>query len=134
MTSPEALHAALVARLRTIASLQVFEFQVPDKPAADGQGRVYPYAIVWPGAGTPGAESSITGAAGERWAATVNVAAGDPAWVLPATRLVRATLSMVELAPGVTLTEVPLGAVITKDPDTTPLRWFLPTQWAALTP
>ncbi|ACZ29570.1 hypothetical protein Xcel_0531 [Xylanimonas cellulosilytica DSM 15894] len=134
MTAPDVLHTALMTRLRAITSLQVFEFQVPDKPPADGQGRVYPYAVVWPGAGTPGPESTVTGASGDMWAASVNVAAGDPAWVLPAVTLVRQALSLLTLAPGITLTEVPLGGVVTKDPDVAPARWFLPTSWAALTP
>lgn len=133
--TPEELHAALVARLRTIRTVTVYDTDVPTAPPADAQGRVYPYVVAWPAAGDPYlAERTVTVESGRQWIETVTVAAGNPAWVLPAVGLLRKALQMFELAPGVHADEEPTGQSVDKDPDVTPTRWYLPTQWRALTP
>ncbi|WP_146251997.1 hypothetical protein [Xylanimonas oleitrophica] len=103
-------------------------------PPADNSGRVYPYALVWSTGGEPGPEQDVTRAStGDVWRTHVNIAAGHPTWLMQAIPVVRARLHLLEVAPGVRLTEDEVGGVITKDPDTIPPRWFLPTRWSALT-
>lgn len=137
MTAPEVLHAAVVTALQSIGStrLNVFDADVPTKPAALADGRVLPYAVVWPSAGGAPAEASIAGGTGLDWACQVTVAAGDVSWCLGAIGLVRAALSGAVLATGVTLIdETPRSLIVRRDPDVTPSRWFLPMQFGALAP
>lgn len=137
MTEPEVLHAAVVTALQSIGStrLTVFDADVPTKPSALPDGRVLPYAVVWPSAGGAPLESPIAGATGLDWSCQVTVAAGDVGWCLGAIGLVRGALSGAVLAEGVTLTdETPRSLIVRRDPDVTPSRWFLPLQFGCLTP
>jgi hypothetical protein len=77
----------------------------------------------------------IAGTGGLDWACQVTVAAGDVGWCLGAIGLVRAALSGLVLATGVTLVdETPRSLIVRRDPDVTPSRWFLPMQFGALAP
>ena len=90
MSTPAVLYAALVTRLRTITTISVYEGTVPTVPPADADGRVYPYAVAWPGPGGPLGETSLDELAhGMSWASQVTVAAGDIARCLQAVALVR---------------------------------------------
>lgn len=136
MTTVDALHAAVLAALRGISSIQVYDGDVPPSPPAAASGRVYPYAIVWPGAGTPDPEPNV--AAEQRgelaWEERVTVASGSVDWTVKTISLVRARLHNVEILPGVRLREEPLGTPVTKDPDADPHRWFVPLAFRCLTP
>lgn len=137
MIDPGVLHMAVVAGLQTIGSTRVavFDANVPTSPPALPDGRVLPYAVVWPGAGGTPFEEPIAGAGGLDWACQVTVAAGDVGWCLGAIGLVRAALSGLVLATGVTLVdETPRSLIVRRDPDVTPSRWFLPMQFGALAP
>ncbi len=138
MTSPADLHDSLVALLKTIGTVNVFDADVPDKPPADTSGKVFPYVVVWPSAGWyPADEADPLCAQPDGslvWPVQLTVAAGNPAWVLPAAAAVRAKVAGVHL----TSTAGPLredaGAVnVQKDTDTSPTRWFVPLLYRAQT-
>lgn len=129
------LHAATMTLLRGIGTVAAFDADVPPHPPADPTGRVYPYAVLWPGAGAHPIETAITGSVGTDWLSTVTVAAGDVGWCLDAVALVRSVLDGAALAPGVTLSDVTSRArTLQRDPDITPTRWYVPLLFTALTP
>ena len=136
MTTPLELHAAVLDALEAIATVQVFDGDVPAKPPAAADGRVYPYAVAWPGAGTPDPEPDVAAQPrGElAYEERVTVASGSVTWTLQAVQLVRARLHHVEILPGVRLREERLGVPATKDPDTSPVRWYVPLAFRCLTP
>lgn len=136
MTTAKELHAAVLARLATITSIQTYNGDVPDHPPASGSGRAYPYAVVWAGPGAPDPEADVAAQPrGElAYEARVTVASGSIDWTLETVALVRARLHHVDILPGVRLREEPLGTPVSKDPDTAPVRWFIPLAFRCLTP
>lgn len=59
----------------------------PVDTGADPTGRAYPYAVVWPGTGTPVDDDDATGVlyqAGQVAEATVTVASGTTLWTMQA--------------------------------------------------
>lgn len=137
MSTAAALHAALLARLRTIPNLTTYDSTVPPSPPADSAGRVAPYAVVWPGVGyRPGEARDITAAPGPEldWPVQVTVASGDPCWTLAAIGLVRASLEGHRLVTGAgPLQEEPGQREVQTDKDTTPPRYYAALMWRALT-
>ncbi|MEV7962410.1 hypothetical protein [Oerskovia paurometabola] len=138
MTDAVALHAAVVAVLSEVRSVTWYDDGVvPANPKADTAGRVYPYAVLYPGVGHRPAEAvAVDAQPGPElaWRTQVTVAAGTRTWCMQAAQLTRARLDHCEIAPGVTLVEVPTGLLVQKDPDVSPLRWFVPLYFRALTP
>lgn len=128
--TPADLHAATLARLRGLTTVTVHDSRVPDRPAAGSDGRVYPYAVLWPTPGTvPDAARDLehNPQGGLTWDARVTVASGDPTWTLQALQLVRARLEGWRPTPWSLLAEVPTGGVtVLEDRDTTPHRWYVP--------
>lgn len=128
--TPAELHAATLARLRGLTTVAVHDSSVPDRPAADGAGRVYPYVVLWPVPGTTpdearNLEHDLRG--GLTWDARVTIASGDPTWTLQALSLVRARLEGWRPTPWSLLAEVPTGGVtVLEDRDTPPSRWYVP--------
>src|SRR5690554_786391 len=131
--TPADLHAATLARLEGLTTVNVYDSTVPDSPPADSAGRVYPYVVVWPVPGnTPEATRNIEAdaAGGFTWDARVTVASGDPTWTLQALQLVRGRLEGWRATPGSILTEVDTGGItVQEDTDATPSRWFVPLQF-----
>ena len=131
--TPAELHAAALTRLAGLTTLTVHDSEVPEHPAADSAGRVYPYAVLWPVPGnTPDAARNLEHdpQGGLTWDARVTVASGDPTWTLQALQLVRARIEGWRPAPGSLMWEVDTGGVtVQKDPDTTPARWYAPLQF-----
>lgn len=129
MSTADVLHAAVVAHLKaTLTTVTVHDGQVPDSPAADGEGRVYPYAVLWGAPGwVPVDARSLDGTAGGAltWPCPVTVAAGAPAWALQAVTLVRAALDGYR-TPGGQLREEPGSPPLRVDDTTTPRRWYVP--------
>ena len=131
MTTPEALHTAVLVRLRAVPNLTVYDGSVPTTPPADASGRTYPYVVVWPSAGYRPNEiaDSIAGTPDEtlEWPVQVTVAGGDPTWVLQAATRARRALAGVFLTPQTgRLREEPGAPLISVDPDVKPARFFLP--------
>ena len=129
MTTPADLHTALLARLRTAPAITVYEGTVPPSPPAGADGRVYPYAVIWPGGGGALGETSLDARAhGTDWRAQVTVVAGDLTWCLQAIALVRAAAVGVYLATDTTpvVDDTPPSMTLLRDPDVTPTRWYLP--------
>lgn len=128
--NPADLFAAVVARLQAAApTVTVFEADVPTSPPADGNGRVYPYAVVWGAPGwIPDAARTIDGDAHGAldWPCPVTVAAGDPAWCLAAYQLVRQALDGFHITGAGPLREQTGTPPMTRDRDTTPARWYVP--------
>lgn len=147
MTSPADLHTALVSRLRSALAgrVTVYDGDVPglkpdgtpnDPPQADGQGRVFPYCVVWSSPGAAPAEAAVHDVStGLDWAEQVTVAAGDPGWCLQAVPLVRAAAVGAVLVPdaGPLIDETPRSRGVLRDPDAGPPRWFVPLQFGCLT-
>lgn len=136
MTAPDVLHAAMLARLQTMAHVTVYDADVPSKPPADSQGRVYPYAVLWPSPGGAPSEGSVAGPAGLEWVAQVTVAAGTPTWCLQAASKVRAVLAghVLVAGDGPLVEDTPPTMPLTRDEDVTPPRWYVPLLWRCLTP
>lgn len=125
------LHRAALALLRT-TTVPAYDGTVPDDVLVNVAGKVKPYAVLW---GSPGSFPSYEGAplseddAGElSWTCRVTVAAGDPVWVLEAAVGIRALLSRARLLPRAGVLKEPEGYApqVQKDPDSKPVRWFLP--------
>lgn len=139
MSTPAELHAAVLAALQTMSTVTVYDGVVPKSLPADGSGRVYPYAVVWSGAGAPPDPTerdvaALPGGTGLAWTTQVTVASGTPGWTLAAIPLVRQRLHLVEIIPGVRLEEELGDLRIQEDRDTDPSRWFAPLPFRALTP
>ena len=129
MTTPAELHTALAARLRSAANITVFDGEVPTSLPAGADGRVYPYAVIWPGGGGALGEVSLDDVAhGTDWRAQVTVAAGDLTWCMQAIALVRAVVVGVYLATDTTpvVDDTPPSMTLLPDKDVTPTRWYLP--------
>ncbi len=139
MANPADLHAALLDRLAAIPNVTVYDADVPEAPPADpDDGRVYPYAVAWGSGGfTPDQARALDGDAygGLDWTARVTVAAGDPGWCLQAVHRVRAVLDgHVLTATAGPLIEEPGDPGLLRDPDTTPVRWYVPLVFRCLNP
>lgn len=137
MTAPAVLHTALLDLLRGMPTVSVYEGDVPTSPPADAAGRVYPYVVLWPTAGHPPLERPLAGDSGTalEWAPQLTVAAGTTGWLLAAVKVVRDTVEGAALTPWSVLREDPTVTVtVQKDPDTSPVRWFLPLFFHTLTP
>lgn len=137
MANPAELHAGVVAHLRTLGNLSVYDGEVPDAPPADpGTGHVYPYVVVWPSAGWTPAEARTVDGDGHgalEWPVQVTVAAGEPGWCLEAVHAVRAALDGLEPAVGAgPLREEPGGPTVRPDRDATPVRFFVPLLFRSL--
>lgn len=137
MSTAQALHDALVARLRAATTLTVYESDPGVNIPADAAGRVYPYAVVWPAVGfRPEGARDITAAPGPEldWPAQVTVASGSSIWTLKALAPIRAALDGWVLLPGAgPLCEEPLMPDIRPDRDTSPTRYFTALGWRCLT-
>lgn len=132
MTRATDLHAATLALLETIPGITVYDGDVPDKPPAFNNGKVKPYAVLWPTPGSfPEAEAGTlcdTDSGELRWGCRVTVASGDTNWTLEAAEDVRQKLSRARPLPASGLLREPEGyePTIQKDPDVKPVRWFTP--------
>jgi len=135
MADSAIIAAAVLARLKTITTIGIYDADVPTAPPADSQGRVWPYAVLWTGVGAAPLDQGLTTSAALDWACQVTVAAGDPALVLPAATKVRQTLAGFSPIAGATLSdETPRSLLMQRDDDVTPARWFLPLLFGCLTP
>lgn len=128
MSSPLAVHQAVIARLREIPNVTVFDGDVPTKPPADSNGHVLPYLVVW-GTGTDRAGAVLTGAAPDVLVPTVTVTAagGTVARCLQAGELAHQKLSGWRPLP----TSGPFAPIagtpdVQTDRDVTPARMFQP--------
>lgn len=131
MPSPADLHTAALVQLRTIPHLTVFDGDVPDAPPADEAGRVYPYAVLWPGPGGDPTDADLVTGGALTWVAQLTVAAGDLGWCMQAIGPVRDALRDQVLLPEASplRDETPASRVVLRDPDVTPTRWFFPLQF-----
>lgn len=99
---------------------------------ADTAGRVYPYALLWPGAGTPVEDDDVTGRvyqAAQTSTLTVTVASGDRAWTMQAARHVRHALTGAldgRVQPDRLQQRF---AQIMRDPAERPARYYIPLTW-----
>lgn len=129
------LHRATLAHLRLLTTMPTHNGDVPGAPRADGAGRVYPYAVLWPSPGADALEQSVTRETGTEWWCSITVAAGDVDWLMDAVDLVRAHVDGFLVAPGATLVDVtPAARTIQRDPDVKPARWYVPLAFRTLTP
>lgn len=127
--NPADLQAAVIARLQAqVPTVVVHDALVPDDPAADGSGRVLPYAVAWGTAGwTPDQARTLDGDAhgALTWPCPVTVAAGDPTWCLRAAHAVRGALDGFHIDGAGFLREQPGTPPMTRDRDVTPVRWYV---------
>lgn len=128
MTDPADLHTAAFAILDALPTVTGFDSDVPAKPSADALGRVYPYAVLWPGPGGDSADADLVTGGALSWVAQITVAAGDPTWCLRAVGVVRAALRDVWLVDTASpLRDItPASRVVMRDTDPTPPRWYFP--------
>lgn len=129
------LHAAARERLDALITVTVYDADVPAHPPADEQGRVYPYAVVWPSPGATPPEAAVDGSTGTDWVVAVTVAAGDVDWCLQTVTVVRRALTGDPIAPGATLVDTtPAARTLLVDRDVAPARFYVPLEFRALTP
>lgn len=142
MVTPLELHEATLARLRAIPQLggRIFDEEVK-KPAADAQGAVLPYVILWPTPGTyPDDARSAAKAWGSEldWTASVIAAGGSTQRALLAAAWVRTALAGWHAVPPpagpLVETQFTRPLPVQKEPDVSPARYFLPMQFGCLTP
>lgn len=129
------LHAAVKALLEQIGNTTTYEGEVPKTPPADSIGRVYPYYVIHPTAGSEPDEDTVAAApvTDLDWLVQVTVVGGTLTRVLEAARLARAALARVYLTDGVTpLREVPMRVPVQVDEDNAPHRLFLPLQFTCV--
>lgn len=139
MTTLATLHAGVLAALRQITTVSVFDNEVPDHPPATADGRVYPYVVLWadPGIRPASSRELEPGSSGDlHWQAVLTVASGDVTWTLDAVSLVRSALDGTVLTPWAspleedpTVTSLP----VLKDQDITPARHYVQLTYATTT-
>jgi hypothetical protein len=127
---PNAFTAAVLTRLGEVSGLTVYDGEVPNTPPVSAEdGRVRPYAVVYPGAGAP-VRGSLSGATSEvPWAFQVTAVGGDRSRCLWAVKKVDGVLLDVRL----TVTDWSTSR-ITRDPgpdiradnDVQPPRFYVP--------
>ena len=131
MTTPASLHTQVLTLLHA-TTVTAYDGDVPDRPPADQSGRVYPYAVLWPGGGGNPADPALARHHGAlTWEAQVTVAAGTPTWCIQAVDVVRAALRGVWLTTGASplLDETPASQTLLRSEDTQPPRWYLPLRF-----
>lgn len=137
MTAPATLHAATIALLEAIPNITVFDGAVEDNPPAVADGRVLPYAVLWPAVGYRPAESrslETVATVDLRWSARVTVAAGSVAWLLQAVAVVRAALDGQVLgAFSGPLEEDAVEQIVLEDRDVRPFRFYVPLSFSCTT-
>ena len=101
-------------------------------PRSDGEGRVLPYVVIWPGTGTPIQDESLSGVtyqAAQQAEFTTTVVAGAPQWLVPAARDVTHTLTDAlggRVKPNVLQQR---SAVMAQSQAERPVRYFSPLAW-----
>lgn len=137
MASPVDLHAVVLAVLRGIPHMAVYDGDVPDAPPADPGGLVWPYLVLWPGAGwVDPTASTLDGTANGAlaWEARITAAGGTPTRALQAAHAARQVVAGLIPAPGAApLTEQP-GPGVLRDDDVTPARWYAPLTFTTQAP
>jgi len=129
VTNPADLHVAAFAILDALPTVTAFDGDVPPNPPADKvSGRVYPYAVLWPGPGGDPVDADLVTGGALTWVAQITVAAGDLTWCMQAVDVVRAALRDVWLldAASPLRDETPASRVVMRDTDPTPPRWYFP--------
>lgn len=127
-----ALHAALLALLRTQDDVIVYDGTVPDDVPAAHDRRVKPYVVLWANPGThPGAAADTVSDADTAevlWETRLTVASGDPGWTLRAAVGIRDLVNKKRLTPRAGLLREPEGVdhQVLKDTDPKPVRWYVP--------
>ncbi|MFZ1361347.1 MAG: hypothetical protein WAS05_00220 [Candidatus Nanopelagicales bacterium] len=127
----------VLEKLRTLRTLTIYDGDVDDNPPDDRQGRVYPYAVMWPSPGTPALET-ITAQAGEPitldWDFQITCVGGTRRWCQQSVVLVRSVLTNLNLGDGAGILreQVNKDLPILKDKDVTPIRYFYPLRYKAL--
>ena len=132
MTRLADLHAEVLAALRAITTVTSYDGDVPTSPPSQPDGRVLPYAVLWPAAGGSPQERPLGGCTGLlTWSPRVTVAAGEVGWCLDAISLVRATLAdrYLAAASGYLREITPASRSLMRDVDTDPVRWYLPLEF-----
>lgn len=71
------LRQAILARLQAIPNLRTYDGEVPDSPPVDPDGRVHPYAVLYPTAGMRRDSALNTRQDHLDWGFQVTVAGGD---------------------------------------------------------
>ncbi len=128
------LHQAVLDRLRAAApALAVYDSTVPDNLPSDGSGAVYPYVVVWDSPGSfPASDAESLGSTdddrdGVLWTCRATVAAGRVDWLRSATRAARGALLGFRISRLASrLSDEGTDPVVAKDPDVTPVRYYVP--------
>lgn len=106
--------------------------RVPGSLPADPQGRVYPYAVIWPGVMSPVIDDDVSGMtyqAGQSGEFTTTVASGDWAWTTSAARDVKHALTDAldgRVKPQRLQQSL---AQVMADPAERPTRYYVPLTW-----
>lgn len=133
------MHSLVLARLRTLSTVTVYDGLVPEHPPAESQtGRVFPYVVLWPDAGYRPVESRVLEAGPSSdvtWRARVTIASGSPGWTLQATGLVRARLEGIDLGPWTAPLEEEVAdrVDVLEDRDVAPPRFYVPLSFITTT-
>lgn len=122
--------------VRTVFELgqRVYLGYVPGTLPTTPDGFVYPYAVIWPGAGVPVDDAAVCGPpdpSGQRFDFTTTLVAADVASVLQAADRVKAVLYGQPVGNGVVQPNMlqQEGATVLEEVNERPMRYSLPLSW-----
>ena len=128
------LRAAVIAVLRTIRGITVYDGYVPDRVPTDAAGYILPYVVFFGGVGDEIPERDLSGLVdlgGLRWDVQTTAVAANPDICVNVAQTVRRTLTNLPLGTHYLLPnpdgfkqETPI-----RDITITPARFMLPAPW-----
>ena len=137
MADPDSLRQSILATLRSIPHVVVFDGEVPTEPPADTAGRVLPYVVLWASAGVPSNDAaSLTGQPPSTlsWEIAITCAGGTPARAVQAAVLVRSSIERASISGSSPISEISSPRPVSIDTNTNPHRFFTPMLFRLLAP
>lgn len=129
----------LLTRLRTLTAVEVYDAEVPAHPpalAGDDEGRVGPYVVAYPSAGTPTSETDLADSSDDLvYTFQLTCAAGyraDCEYLIDRVRPLMRSWAPVLDGVNFGLVRPPVGydpGPIRRDQDVTPPRFYVPLQY-----
>lgn len=128
-----AYRARIVAELRKVPGLTVYDGEVPDTVPTDSAGFIRPYTVLFATDGDPIDERDMSGAldlTAARWDFQTTTVAATAGICSQAGYLVRLALTNLPVGTGLVLpSPQDYGVAPIKDTNISPARYFIPRMW-----